>query len=182
MATQFTAKRGETRLYAASSIAPLEAPHPFSLALSPYARFTLGDSVFGLRNRRVAPKAIQTNPEGAGKLLLTAGDDGEFSMNDWSFGQLSRLAGVSKETVNRLSSETASRVFAETLPRGNKPLQLLTTGDQLRSIHGTGYIRLFDADLLSMVREFATDFEAPPEGMDGGTGLYAVTAMDTQGT
>jgi hypothetical protein len=94
-------------------------------------------------------------------------------MNDWSFGQLSRLAGISKETVNRLSPETTSRVFAETLPRGNKPLQLFTTDDHIRSIHGTSYTRLYNADLLSMVREFAVDFEAPPKGVNGGTGLYA---------
>ncbi len=33
--------------------------------------------------------------------------DGAFAMNDWSFGQLCRLAGVAKETVNRLSPDTA---------------------------------------------------------------------------
>ena len=36
--------------------------------------------------------------------------------------------------------------FAETLPNGNKPLQLFTTDD-----------------LLGMVWEFAVDFEAPPK-------------------
>lgn len=124
-------------------------------------------------DRWVAPREIQTNPTDAGRLLLAAGDDGAFSMSDWSFGQLCRLAGVGKETVNRLTSDTAARVFAETLPTGHKPLQLLTTGDQVRSIHGTSYTRLYSADLLSVVREFATDFEAPPEGAGGGTGLYA---------
>ena len=62
-----------------------------------------------------------------------------------------------------------ARVFAETLPTGNKPLELLTNDEQVRSIHGTSYTRLFNADLLTVVREFATDFEAPPEGVDGGT-------------
>jgi hypothetical protein len=37
-------------------------------------------------------------------------------------------AGVSKDTVNRLSAPTASQVFAETLPGGSKPLQFLTVG------------------------------------------------------
>jgi hypothetical protein len=41
-----------------------------------------------------------------------------FQMNDWSFGQLCRLAGVAKETVNRLTSETAAMIFRETLQRG----------------------------------------------------------------
>ncbi|NQU22564.1 MAG: hypothetical protein HQ567_14900 [Candidatus Nealsonbacteria bacterium] len=35
---------------------------------------------------------------------MAAGDDGAFEMNDWSFGQLCRLAGVAKETVNRLAA------------------------------------------------------------------------------
>ncbi len=124
-------------------------------------------------DRWVAPRSIRTNPHDAGRLLLTAGDDGAFEMNDWSFGQLCRLAGAAKETVNRLVPDTAARVFAETLPTGNKPLQLLTNDDQVRSIHGTSYTRLFNAELLTVVREFATDFEAPPERVNGGTGLYA---------
>jgi len=69
--------------------------------------------------------------------------------------------------VNKLSSPTAREVFKETLPHGTKPLQLLTTGfgtdEVVRSIHGASYTRLFDADLLSMVREFATDFQPPQE-------------------
>ena len=78
-------------------------------------------------DRWVAPRSIRTNPHDAGRLLLAAGDDGAFEMNDWSFGQLCRLAGVAKETVNR----------------------------------------------LSMVQEYAADFQAPPKGVNGGTGLYA---------
>ena len=56
-------------------------------------------------------------------------------LNDWSFSQLCTLSGVSKDTVNRLSPETASRVFGETLPNGTKPLQFYTAGDMVRSIH-----------------------------------------------
>jgi len=39
-------------------------------------------------DRWVAPRSIRTNPQDAGRLLLAAGDDGAFEMNDWSFGQL----------------------------------------------------------------------------------------------
>src|SRR5690606_36074287 len=35
------------------------------------------------------------------------------------------------------------------------------------------YTRLWDAELLSMVREFATDFQPPPTGFNGASGLYA---------
>lgn len=120
----------------------------------------------------VAPAGLWTRPMGSDSLLLTGGEDKVFSMNDWSFGQLCRLAGVTKETVNRLSPDTASRVFAETLPRGNKPLQVFGVGDQARSIHGASYTRLLNADLLDAVLDCADGFEPPPKGFNGGTGLY----------
>jgi hypothetical protein len=87
-----------------------------------------------------APGAVELRA--ADTIELAAGSDGAFLLNDWSFSQLCRMHGVAKDTVNRLSTETASRVFAETRPGGNKPLQLLTTGNLVRSIHGTQYTRL----------------------------------------
>jgi hypothetical protein len=109
-----------------------------------------------------------------GRLALDIGDGNEpFYPNDWSFTQLCRLAAVAKDTVNRLSVDTASRVLRETLPSGNKPIQLFTEDDRVRSIHGVTYTRLYNADLVTMLREFATDFEPPPMGFNGATGLYA---------
>lgn len=111
-----------------------------------------------------------------GELGLGLGPVETYGLNSWSFGQLCSVAGVNRDTVNRLSPETASRVFGETLPRGDKPLQVFRTGDVVRSIHRASYTRLDNVDLLSMVREFATDFIPPQEsgkpGTDGGTGLY----------
>lgn len=109
---------------------------------------------------------------GSHGLTLGLGTDGAFLMNDWSFTQLCRLAGVSKDTINRLSGETASRALLETLPIGKKPTQVLTEGETVRSIHGVNYQRLWNVDLLSMVREFAVDFHPPPRAFTGGTGLY----------
>lgn len=117
------------------------------------------------------PAVIRPHVAG-GPLTLSAGNDGAFLLNDWSFTQVCHLAGVSKETVNRLSPETAGQVFGETLPGGAKPLQLWTEGDRLRSIHGTSYTRLFNAELLSMLSEFAVDFGPPPKAFNGHTGLY----------
>ena len=105
-------------------------------------------------------------------MTLCIGSDGEYQLNDWSFTQLCRIAGVSKDTINRLSHKTASRALQETLPRGEKPLQLLTSENRLRSIHGVSYTRLWNAELLSLVQEFATDFQPPQKAADGGTGLY----------
>jgi hypothetical protein len=119
------------------------------------------------------PGTFSVEPSDGRGLLLRAGDDGAFSMNDWSFGQLCRLSGVAKETVNRLSPATASEVFRETLPQGKKPLQLFSDGAALRSIHAASYTRLYNSELLSVVAESATDFEPPQEGMNGATGLYA---------
>jgi hypothetical protein len=118
------------------------------------------------------PRTLEARPAATNRLLLAAGEDQAFQLNDWSFGQLCRLAGVSKDTVNRLTPDTAGMVFRETLPRGDKPLQLLTQGDQLRSIHSASYTRLYNADLLALIQEFAVDFEPPPKGCNGGTGLY----------
>ncbi len=105
-----------------------------------------------------------------------------WSLNSWSFGQLCSFAGVSRDTVNRLTPDTASMVFYETMPRNGKPIQLYEQGGTIRSVHPASYTRLENIELLSIVREFATDFVPPqragrsdPDTPDaaGGTGLYA---------
>ena len=106
-------------------------------------------------------------------MSVCSGDGSELFLNDWSFSQMCRMAGVSKETVNRLSHRTASKVLEETLPRADKPLQILTTGSDVRSIHGVAYTRLWNADLLDVVKEFTSDFTPPQKAMDdASTGLY----------
>lgn len=118
------------------------------------------------------PQAIRPKPLASDRLAVEVGTDGAFSMNAWSFGQLCQFAKVGKETVNRLSADTAARVLEETLPSGKKPLQLLSEGESIRSIHGTAYTRLHNADLVAILSEFATDFGPPQKAMNGGTGLY----------
>ena len=120
----------------------------------------------------IAPAGLAARPMGSEGLLLAGSEDKVFTINDWSFGQLCRLAGVTKDTVNRLTPDTASRVFGETLPRGNKPLQIFTVDDRVRSIHGASYTRLFNAEVLDVVLDSAPGFEPPPPGVNGGTGLY----------
>lgn len=106
-------------------------------------------------------------------LTLCLGDASEHSLNDWSFSQLCRMAGVSKETINRLSRKTASKALQETLPIAEKPLQILTTDQEIRSVHGVSYTRLWNVELLDLVQEFASDFTPPQTAMDGiSTGLY----------
>lgn len=109
---------------------------------------------------------------GTFNLRVKVGTDG-YWLNDWSFSQLCRLAGVAKDTVNQLSPDTAHRVFQETLPRsGNKPMQFFIEDELVRSIHGTAYTRLWDVDVVNVLREFAVDFQPPQKGFNGATGLY----------
>jgi histone H3/H4 len=108
-----------------------------------------------------------------GALKLTMGSDGaSLGLNDWSFTQLCDLARVSRDTVNRVSADTARRVLEETLPEGKKPFQLFTEEGLIRSIHGTHYTRLYNADLVAMLSEFAIDFTPPQTAKGGGTGIY----------
>ena len=105
--------------------------------------------------------------------VLDGKNGDEKSFNDWSFSQTCRLAGVSKDTLNRLTHKTASRALNETLPNLGKPWQILACEEQVRSIHGVAYTRLWNADLLDVVKEFASDFSPPQTAMDGqSTGLY----------
>ena len=103
-------------------------------------------------------------------LQLGIGGDGAFRRNDWSFGQLCRLANLPKQAVNRLSPDTAKRVFYETLPSGQKPLQLLVNDRRVRSIHAASYTRLHNADLLDVVQEFASDFRPPQQRLPAAPG------------
>ena len=123
-------------------------------------------------DRWVSPAHLVPEAAPEGRLALRAGPDGLFTLNDWSFGQLCGLAKVGKDTVNRLSPDTAARAFRETLPGGTKPLQLFTCGQGIRSVHGTAYTRLHNADLVGMLQDYATDFTPPQAGFNGATGLY----------
>lgn len=108
-----------------------------------------------------------------GSVSLHLGDDRTSYLNHWSFSQYCATCGVNRETLNRLRPETASQVLSETRPSGSKPLQFLSSGDTVRSLHGTQYSRLWNADLLQAVREAAPDFQPPQRAVGEGTGLYA---------
>lgn len=107
------------------------------------------------------------------RLTIQFGSNQPFLLNDWSFTQLCQLARVERETINRLSPQTASAVFRETIPSSNKPLQLLVVGNTVRSIHEVAYARLWNSELLAVVQEFSTDFQPPSRGALKSTGLYA---------
>jgi len=108
--------------------------------------------------------------DGGLSLTLEKGDG--VGLTDWSFSQMCRLAGISKDTVNRLQPETATLAFRDTLPQGDKPVQLLTTGQTVRSVHGVSYTRLWNAELIETVRDVASEFQPPQAAFNGSTGLY----------
>ena len=98
----------------------------------------------------------------------------EFELNDHSFRQLSRLCGVSADTLNRLSPQTAATAIEETLPSADRPIQFLSGQPSMRSIHGINYTRLWNSELLDVVGEYGSEFQPPKKALDGhGTGLYA---------
>lgn len=102
-------------------------------------------------------------------------EDGEARrLNEWSFGQLCTLCGVAAKTINRLSPETATTAFEETLPKADRPIQFLNGTDTVRSIHGISYTRLWNSELLDVVAKFENEFQPPkPAQYHFGTGLYA---------
>lgn len=126
--------------------------------------------------QRVRSRDVWEHPQDLtiGSDLSICGTDGAaLRLNDWSFSQVCRMAGVSKDTINRLSRPTASKALEETLPRSDKPLQMLATENQIRSVHGVAYTRLWNTDLLDVINEFASDFTPPQTAMDDvSTGLY----------
>ncbi|REJ92345.1 MAG: DUF932 domain-containing protein [Planctomycetota bacterium] len=112
-------------------------------------------------------------PEGNGVLRLSLDDGTPCSLNDWSFGQLCGLCGISRQTINRLQPATAALAIRETLPSASKPIQLLKTGHGARAVHGVSYTRLWNDELLDVIAEFRSDFEPPQRAFNGhGTGLY----------
>ena len=109
-----------------------------------------------------------------GELALNFEDGEARRLNEWSFGQLCTLCGVSAKTINRLSSKTASTAIEETLPSADRPIQFLNGADEVRSIHGISYTRLWNSELLDVVAKFDNEFQPPqPAQNHYGTGLYA---------
>jgi len=104
-------------------------------------------------------------------LDVVLGGDPDFRLNDWSFSQLCRMANVSKDTINRLTHETAAKALEETLPLLGKPLQFLTSESLIRSVHRVAYTRLWNDELLNAACEAAPGFQPPQTAMNEATGL-----------
>ena len=49
------------------------------------------------------------------------------------------MAGVSQDTINRLSWKTVRKAFQKTLPIPDKQLQILASAVEIRSVQGVAY-------------------------------------------
>jgi hypothetical protein len=131
------------------------------------------------RSRRIKEASTEFRPMlHEGRLALKAnGNPQPFYLNNWSFSQLCTISGAAKDTVNRLSPETAAVVLNETLrqrTRDDLDMQALVYDNSLiRAVNGEQYKRLWNADLVAMIQEFAVDFTPPQKGFNGATGLYS---------
>lgn len=105
-------------------------------------------------------------------LTVAIDDNPDVQLNDWSFSQLCRVSGVNRETVNRVTPKTASRIFRDTIPESERPIQFLTGNNTIRSVHGMAYTRLWNVELLDLVHDVAGEFRPPQKASGGGTGLY----------
>jgi hypothetical protein len=130
------------------------------------------------RSRRVKEASTEFRPVlHEGRLALKVNGNSPFFMTDWSFSQLCSIAGAAKDTVNRLSPETATVVLNETIhqrTRDDLDMQALVYDNSLiRAINGEHYKRLWNAELVATLQEFAVDFTPPQKGFNGATGLYS---------
>lgn len=92
-----------------------------------------------------------------GLLKLKLAGDRAFALNDWSYYQLCSLLNVDRQILEQLKLETAAQVISELIPRDNRPLQVFTVGDTIRSIHSISYERLFNSRLLEVVIDEVTN-------------------------
>jgi len=130
------------------------------------------------RSRRLKePSSLFCPESGNDRINLRINGHAPCELNAWSFGQLCTIAGVAKETVNRLKPTTAAQVLKETLQQradNDLDLQALLYDDQIiRAVNGEHYRRLWNIELVQMLQEFAVDFSPPQKGFNGATGLYA---------
>ena len=141
-------------------------------ALLEYCR-ALKDGAFEVKEKSTVFKPMLQD----GQVKLQVNGYAPMALNEWSFTQVCMMAGVAKETVNRLSGPTAGQVLTETLgQRVNEETEwqaLFVNDKTVRSVNGSRYQRLWTADLVMMLLEYATDFTLPQKGFNGATGLYA---------
>ena len=144
---------------------------------------TLGDlSAYccGLRDRsrRLKEPSAEFRPQvHEGRIALRIDGHPPCILNNWSFGQLCSIAGVAKDTVNRLRPETSTQVLTETLQElceHDADLQALIYDNALvRAVNSEYYRRIWNSELVAILQEFAVDFVPPQKGFNGATGLYA---------
>jgi hypothetical protein len=95
-------------------------------------------------------------------LQLVVDDETAFSLTDWAFGQLCRFAQLNKQVMNRLTRRMASQIFQRTWPQTVRPWEILVAHDRVRDICGFSYARLWNCEVLGVLREFESHWQPPP--------------------
>lgn len=98
-------------------------------------------------------------------------------LNEWSFGQVARLAGAPPGYLQTLSAETAARALNEGLAAVDADLKLLIRQGAVAAVNGPRYSRVYDADLLRQIDGMVQSgsWRNPPARSNNGSnnaGLY----------
>lgn len=105
-------------------------------------------------------------------LQLIVNDETSLSLLDWSFGQLCRLAGLNKQTMNRLTRRMASEILQRMMPQTDRPWEIQACCQRVRDIHGLSYSRLWNGEVVSVLREFSSIWQPLPQSRDASCGLF----------
>jgi hypothetical protein len=106
-----------------------------------------------------------------GDLQLLVDDEAAMPFTDWAFGQLCRLMKLDKQVMNRLTKRMASQILQRMWPQTTRPWEILVACDRVRDICGFSYSRLWNAEVLNVLREFESHWEPPP-AKDLSCGLF----------
>lgn len=107
----------------------------------------------------------------ASNMQMVVDSDDEFALTDWAFGRICRLCNLNKPTMNRLTRRMASQVFQRTWPQTTRPWGILATHHTVRDICGFSYSRLWNCEVLNVLREFESAWQ-PPAVKELSCGLY----------
>lgn len=64
--------------------------------------------------------------------------------------------------MNRLTRRMASQIFERTWPQTTRPWEILAAQDRVRDICGFSYARLWNSEVLTVLREFESVWQPPP--------------------
>ena len=143
-------------------------------------------SMANLHNDAVADKAAAREVEVDGGGLTVEARDGAVwlrsgaagaPLGTWAFEQAARLGGAPPSYLQGLTATTAASALNESLKttraaRMDSTLRLLTRKGEIAAINGPRYGRIWDADVISEVKNLGGNWTTPPAYGEAPSGLY----------